>query len=684
MSYIVNSPLTARATTAAATINIDNTSFGTPWHLTHTASGTLGVGTSADSFLYSTSGSQENTVSSGTTVSFGSKTTGDTVNRTAILGNGSIAFSSGSTAADSYMRRNGANSVELSRDGAGTGAINLNIIGGTLFAAGLQQGSASITLPSNAITLTTASNQNISLNPNGTGVVAISSNITVPSTNIITYSSGGKITIQDAGNTNRGSILLGNNTQTSSANVSILDMGGSLSSTEGQNVKLKLYSDGVNDLGFGVSSMCLSGVVPSNSKFNWYRGTTKLADLDNNGLVMNSLPLVLSSGQSLSWGSNGKLISGSSNNFQFQDSAGGSTTTTLRAGNFDVAGGVLFSSPSSTQLNITNNAGSVDASNVHVGNFYCNNIRYQGDSSTAVTFSAGGISTFSSNVVLPASGTLSWSTRDILFQSITTSEIQAISGGGVDSSILATGTLKCNTLTQQNTSLNGANILIGGIGTGLRLQGLTSGNISIKAGDSTTSYTVKMPTSQGASGTFLGNDGSGGLTWTTSSYQYEITACTNTTVQSVFTAPSTTNGTLLGVSPLSAVVLTDITGAGGPTTARKKLASVASRSGSISNIQVMLTFTSSFTAPSGSGGCDVNMAIYYTASTASDATFSLLSSAVTTFTPLQSFSDGSVVTFSGSGGSFVAGGRFLYYFYLSGDNSTATLDGALSVTMTCT
>lgn len=50
---------------------------------------------------------------------------------------------------------------------------------------------------------------------------------------------------------------------------------------------------------------------------------------------------------------------------------------------------------------------------------------------------------------------------------------------------------------------------------GLNLDGSTSGAISIQAANTTTSYTVKMPSAQGAASTYLQNDGSGNLAWAT-------------------------------------------------------------------------------------------------------------------------------------------------------------------------
>jgi len=64
-------------------------------------------------------------------------------------------------AGDTFMRRSAANTIHFDRNGSGSGAINLNTNGGTVFAVNLTQGSATVNLSSNAITLTTGSNQNI-------------------------------------------------------------------------------------------------------------------------------------------------------------------------------------------------------------------------------------------------------------------------------------------------------------------------------------------------------------------------------------------------------------------------------------------------------------------------------------------------------------------------------------------
>ena len=49
----------------------------------------------------------------------------------------------------------------------------------------------------------------------------------------------------------------------------------------------------------------------------------------------------------------------------------------------------------------------------------------------------------------------------------------------------------------------------------LTLDGSTSGNLGLKAAATTTSHTLTFPSAQGAASTYLKNDGSGGLSWST-------------------------------------------------------------------------------------------------------------------------------------------------------------------------
>jgi len=88
--------------------------------------------------------------------------------------------------------------------------------------------------------------------------------------------------------------------------------------------------------------------------------------------------------------------------------------------------------------------------------------------------------------------------------------------GGKTSSEVATSV----TDTQNATALSTASTLMERDGSGetaldgLSLDGSTSGAIKLQAAATTTNYTVKLPSAQGAASTFLQNDGSGNLAWT--------------------------------------------------------------------------------------------------------------------------------------------------------------------------
>jgi hypothetical protein len=83
----------------------------------------------------------------------------------------------------------------------------------------------------------------------------------------------------------------------------------------------------------------------------------------------------------------------------------------------------------------------------------------------------------------------------------------------------------------------------------LSLAGNTLGAFTQQPSASTTSYTVTWPNAQGAASTFLKNDGSGGLSWTT-------TATTAASVQK-FVATGTQTGWLFNISTSSTVAVGD-------------------------------------------------------------------------------------------------------------------------------
>lgn len=69
----------------------------------------------------------------------------------------------------------------------------------------------------------------------------------------------------------------------------------------------------------------------------------------------------------------------------------------------------------------------------------------------------------------------------------------------------------------------------------LSLDGSTSGVLGIKAANTTTSHTLTMPSAQGGAATYLGNDGSGNLSWSSPSGTQSVTS-TKTGTYSVLTS----------------------------------------------------------------------------------------------------------------------------------------------------
>lgn len=76
---------------------------------------------------------------------------------------------------------------------------------------------------------------------------------------------------------------------------------------------------------------------------------------------------------------------------------------------------------------------------------------------------------------------------------------------------------------------------------GLKLDGATSGTLTIDPAAITTSYSVTMPAAQGAASTFLQNDGSGVLSWTT----VDLSGLANRSLSNL-TSPTALNQVLLG------------------------------------------------------------------------------------------------------------------------------------------
>jgi hypothetical protein len=87
------------------------------------------------------------------------------------------------------------------------------------------------------------------------------------------------------GGTTRFALSLGTTTSTGTATPITLDLGGTYSSTAGANPKLRLYWDGTNAFGLGISSNQLDYVVPASASHVWYTVGTERMRIAANGNI---------------------------------------------------------------------------------------------------------------------------------------------------------------------------------------------------------------------------------------------------------------------------------------------------------------------------------------------------------------------------------------------------------------
>lgn len=80
-------------------------------------------------------------------------------------------------------------------------------------------------------------------------------------------------------------LQLGNNTAASTATPETINMGGTYSSTAGSNAKLRLYNDGTNVTGLGVSNNQLEYIGHSTVSHVWYIGGTERLRINSSGNV---------------------------------------------------------------------------------------------------------------------------------------------------------------------------------------------------------------------------------------------------------------------------------------------------------------------------------------------------------------------------------------------------------------
>ena len=120
---------------------------------------------------------------------------------------------------------------------------------------------------------------------NTTGDVSFSGSVT--SSGVSTYSNGLNVTSGSVGigtDNPRQKLTFGSLTASSTSTPDCIDLGATYSGTNGSNLKLKLYTDGSEEFGFGASvNSRLDYVVPSNGNHVFYRGTTESLRITSGG-----------------------------------------------------------------------------------------------------------------------------------------------------------------------------------------------------------------------------------------------------------------------------------------------------------------------------------------------------------------------------------------------------------------
>lgn len=93
--------------------------------------------------------------------------------------------------------------------------------------------------------------------------------------------------------TPRFSLSIGATTSTSTATPNTIDLGGSYSNAAAANPKLRVWHDGTNSMGFGISLNQFEYLVPAGTSNVWYIGTTEVMRISTGGgLGINCVPTV--------------------------------------------------------------------------------------------------------------------------------------------------------------------------------------------------------------------------------------------------------------------------------------------------------------------------------------------------------------------------------------------------------
>lgn len=109
--------------------------------------------------------------------------------------------------------------------------------------------------------------------------------------------------------TPQNNLQIGTQTNSSTSTPVTLSLGATYSSSAGTNPKLKIYDDGTNRYGFGVSNSQMDAMVPSGSRFAWYIGGSQKMSVSSSGNVLIGKTTQVNTGYVLDVGGSARMNS---------------------------------------------------------------------------------------------------------------------------------------------------------------------------------------------------------------------------------------------------------------------------------------------------------------------------------------------------------------------------------------
>jgi hypothetical protein len=186
-----------------------------------------------------------------------------------------------------------ATATTLNLGGAAT-AVNVGAATGTMTVANTTLAAKAITASTTlSVTGVTTVQAGTALLPAITTTGDTNTGIFFPAADTIAFSEGGveSMRIDSSGNVGIGTtsprfnLSIGSATPSSTATPATIDLGATYSDSDTANTKLRLYWDGTNTYGFGVSSTKLNYTAPNDGAHVWYNTTTERMRIDSSGNV---------------------------------------------------------------------------------------------------------------------------------------------------------------------------------------------------------------------------------------------------------------------------------------------------------------------------------------------------------------------------------------------------------------